>query len=120
MTSLQDEEAGGRALEPQMSMATRQYAGEKGYLDEDDKMIRQYDKDGDGVFTLEEAKSMARDFRGALTSREMYRKLLFAFGVLLVLSWAGNFGLTFASKCVYDLFLSYVIGIRVSSFVHMI
>lgn len=43
---------GGRVLEPQMSMATKRYAGKKGFLDDDDKIIRQYDKDGDGVFTL--------------------------------------------------------------------
>lgn len=80
-----------------MSMATKRIAGEKGYLDDDDKIIRQYDKDGDGNFTLEEVKSMAKDFRVALTSKEMYRKLLIACGVLLVVSWAGNFGLTYAT-----------------------
>jgi hypothetical protein len=97
MTSLQDEEVGGRALEPRMSTATKRYAGKKGFLDEDDKIIRQYDKDGDGVFTIEEAKGMAKDFRSALTSKEMYRKLLIGCGVLLVVSWAGNFGLIYAT-----------------------
>ena len=40
-----------------VSIATKRYAGEKGYLDEDDKIIRKYDKDGDGNFTIDEAKS---------------------------------------------------------------
>ena len=81
-----------------MSIATKRYAGEKGYLDEDDKIIRKYDKDGDGVFTIDDAKSMAADFRRALLSQEMYRKMLIGCGGLLVVSWAGNFGLTYASK----------------------
>lgn len=80
-----------------MSIATKRYAGEKGYLDEDDKIIRKYDKDGDGVFTIDDAKSMAADFRRALLSQEMYRKMLIGCGGLLVVSWAGNFGLTYAT-----------------------
>lgn len=56
---------------------------------------------------------MAKDFRGALTSKEMYRKLLIACGVLLIVSWAGNFGLTFASESSYDC-------TSIPSFVHMI
>ena len=81
-----------------MSVATMRYAGEKGYLDEDDKLIRKYDKDGDGKFTIEEAKAMAADFRSTLLSKKMYQKVIISMAVLVVVSWAGNFALTFASK----------------------
>ena len=89
-----------------VSIATKRYAGEKGYLDEDDKIIRKYDKDGDGIFTIDEAKSMAADFRRALVSQELFRKVIISMAVLLVVSWVGNFGLIFASKL---LFCSYLV-----------
>lgn len=90
-----------------MSIATKRYAGEKGYLDEDDKIIRKYDKDGDGVFTIDEAKSMAADFRRALLSQEMFRKVIISMAVLLVVSWVGNFGLIFASKLLFCSYLMF-------------
>jgi len=109
----------------EMSIATRRYAGEKGYLDEDDKIIRKYDKDGDGKFTIDEAKSMAADFRRALLSQEMFRKVIISMAVLLVVSWAGNFGLIFASKllfCSYLVFRWYIYVQNVSYviFVHIL
>lgn len=125
MTSLQDEtkitndEESANGLRPsalkQLSIATLRYAGEKGYLDEDDKIIRKYDKDGDGKFTIDEAKSMAADFRSTLLSKQMYQKVIIGMAVLLVVSWVGNFGLTFASKFHTVLFISYV---QMTSYYH--
>ena len=116
MTSLQDnnnakipqdeESMPTSSMNREMSIATRRYAGEKGYLDEDDKIIRKYDKDGDGNFTIDEAKSMAADFRSAIMSKELYQKVIVGMAVLLVVSWAGNFGLTFASKFLFCILCS--------------
>ena len=116
MTSLQDnnnakipqdeESMPTSSMNREMSIATRRYAGEKGYLDEDDKIIRKYDKDGDGKFTIDEAKSMAADFRSAIMSKELYQKVIVGMAVLLVVSWAGNFGLTFASKFLFCILCS--------------
>jgi len=109
-----------------MSIATKRYAGEKGYLDEDDKIIRKYDKDGDGVFTIDEAKAMAADFRSALLSKELYHKVIISMAVLLVVSWAGNFGLIFASKLLFCILyyvicnVSYVVLSRSYHHVHVL
>lgn len=118
MTSLQDDTKITNDEESEskrMSIATMRYAGEKGYLDEDDKIIRKYDKDGDGKFTIDEAKTMAADFRSTLLSKQMYQKVIIGMAVLLVVSWAGNFGLTFASKFHTVLFISYV---QMTSYYH--
>ena len=110
----------------EMSIASRRYAGEKGYLDEDDKIIRKYDKDGDGKFTIDEAKSMAADFRSALLSKQMYQKVIISMAVLLVVSWAGNFGLIFASKLLFCILyfvicnVSYVVLSRSYRHVHVL
>ena len=56
----------------EMSIATRSYAGEKGYLDEDDKIIRKYDKDGDGKFTIDETKST--DSHSALLLKDLHQR----------------------------------------------
>ena len=68
--------------------------------------IRKYDNDGDANFTIDERKSMPADFRRALVSQELFRKVIISMAVLLVVSWVGNFGLIFASKL---LFCSYLV-----------
>lgn len=82
----------------QLSVTSRNYDLKgKGFLDSEEQLVRKYDVDNDGVFTLEEAKMMAADLRGALLSKQQYRKLLVGCTVLLVVSWVGNFGLTYAT-----------------------
>ena len=122
----QDEESMPTSSKRNMSIATKRYAGEKGYLDEDDKIIRKYDKDGDGVFTIDEAKAMAADFRSALLSKELYHKVIISMAVLLVVSWVGNFGLIFASKLLFCILyyvicnVSYVVLSRSYHHVHVL
>eukprot|EP00578_Thalassiosira_sp_NH16_P002173 CAMPEP_0181137312 /NCGR_PEP_ID=MMETSP1071-20121207/33642_1 /TAXON_ID=35127 /ORGANISM="Thalassiosira sp., Strain NH16" /LENGTH=485 /DNA_ID=CAMNT_0023224065 /DNA_START=114 /DNA_END=1572 /DNA_ORIENTATION=- len=84
-------------LQTEMSFATRRYAGKKGYLDEDDKFVRKYDKDGDGDLDLEEVKAMARDLRTTISSKKILTKVIIAMAVFSVVSLMGNFGLTFVT-----------------------
>mmetsp|Transcript_44950 Transcript_44950/g.94311 ORF Transcript_44950/g.94311 Transcript_44950/m.94311 type:complete len:539 (+) Transcript_44950:124-1740(+) len=84
--------------EGELGAVSRRYdIGNKGFLDAEEQIVRAYDRDNDGVFTIAEAKQMASDLRFASMSRDQYRKLLKVCGALLVVSWAGNFGLTWAT-----------------------
>jgi len=84
-------------LQTEMSFATKRYAGKKGYLDEDDKFVRKYDKDGDGDLDLKEVKAMARDLRTTISSKKILTKVIIAMAVFSVVSLMGNFGLTFVT-----------------------
>jgi len=84
-------------LQTEMSFATKRYSGKKGYLDEDDKFVRKYDKDGDGDLDLEEVKAMARDLRTTISSKKILTKVIIAMAVFSVVSLMGNFGLTFVT-----------------------
>ena len=88
-------------LQVEMSFATKRYAGKKGYLNEDDKFVRKYDKDGDGDLDLEEVKAMARDLRTTISSKKILTKVIIAMAVFSVVSLMGNFGLTFVSKLLF-------------------
>lgn len=64
----------------ELSTMSRNYdIGNKGYLDDDEQMMREFDADGDGKFSLAEAKKMAHAIgtERALKEKETARKQLF-------------------------------------------
>jgi hypothetical protein len=79
------------------SFATRAYdRGKKGYLDDDEKLVRKYDANGDGQIDVSEVFKIVEDVREEKAQKVKYKKfmiwaVLFSFVVL-----AANFALTWA------------------------
>jgi len=79
----------------QISTASMAFdVGNKGFLDADEAIMRKHDTNNDGNLDINEIKQIAVEIREATSKKKMYKKYLMAACCLLLLSFLGNFGLT--------------------------
>lgn len=79
------------------SVATRAFdRGNKGYLDENEKLMRKYDEDGDGKMDISEVFKIVEDVRKETARGVKYKRYFFWSMFLTVVVLAGNFALTWA------------------------
>ena len=68
----------------------------KGHLSESERIIRKYDVNNDGEVTIRELKGIVRDLQKAKSGSKFYRKVASFVLVCFLVSFAGNFGLTWS------------------------
>jgi hypothetical protein len=57
------------------SVASRAFdRGDKGFLDEDEALVRKYDKNGDGVIDINEVYAIISDVRAERAKKIQYKK----------------------------------------------
>jgi len=79
----------------QISTASMAFdVGNKGFLDADEAIMRKHDTNNDGNLDINEIKKIAVEIREATSEKKLYKKYLMAACCLLLLSFLGNFGLT--------------------------
>jgi hypothetical protein len=80
-----------------LSIATRAYdRGHKGYLDEDEMLVRKYDENGDGKIDISEVFRIVHDVGKAKAEKLRYKRLFLLTAVFSTFLLAANFALTFA------------------------
>lgn len=80
-----------------MSVTSEQYdVGNKGYLDESEKILRSYDTNNDGQLDMNEMKKVVHDLTHNTKQKKTFRKYLYVASVALVLVCVCNFGLVWA------------------------
>ena len=80
-----------------MSTASKRFdVGNKGYLDADERIIRNYDRNNDGDLDLSELKHIIQDLRKEKVQKSTFKKLSLGSSALLVFVLLANFGLIWA------------------------
>lgn len=81
-----------------LSFASRAFdRGDKGYLDDIEQVVRDYDKDGDGKFSVEEVFSMASDIIDSRRKEEKLQKWILGGTLAFVLLLASVLGMTWTT-----------------------
>lgn len=71
--------------------------GGKGYLDEEEQMLRGYDANNAGSLSMREMKKIVRDLKNEQTSKRLFKWLAIFMFVGFLLSIGCNFALTYVS-----------------------
>jgi hypothetical protein len=80
------------------SVASRAFdRGDKGFLDEDEALVRKYDKNGDGVIDINEVYAIISDVRAERAKKIQYKKYFSVTLVVATVMLASIFGLTWAT-----------------------
>ena len=80
------------------SFATRAFdRGDKGFLDEDEALVRKYDKNGDGIIDINEVYAIIRDVRAERAKKIQYKRYLWVTLVVATVMLASIFGLTWTT-----------------------
>jgi hypothetical protein len=90
--------ASSKQLQRELSITSKRYdVGNKGYLDEEEQILRAYDTNGDGELDLVELKKIVGDLRSEQWQGRMLKKFLAGAAVCAVLVVLANFGLVWAT-----------------------
>lgn len=80
-----------------MSNASKKFdVGDKGYLDDEERLMRNYDTNDDGVLDLNELKAIIRDLKKERKEKSTFMKLGLGSSALLLIVLLANFGLIWA------------------------
>lgn len=90
--------SGLKKRDTRLSVISRKYdVGEKGYLDEEERIIRNYDTNNDGNIDMNELKKIVKDLREEKGQKIILKKVACAFAASLVLVFLCNFALVYAT-----------------------
>ena len=81
-----------------LSKISSQYdVGNKGYLDETEKVMRKYDTNNDGNLDNDELKKIVMDLQSNKHEKVIFKKVAWIAGAAVVVLLLGNFGLVWAT-----------------------
>lgn len=81
-----------------LSVVSSKYdVGGKGYLDEEERILRAYDTNNDGNLDMNELKKIVHDLRQVSNQKTLLRKILLYGSVTIVISILCNFALVWTA-----------------------
>ena len=87
-----------KAIKKHLSTTSKQYdEGGKGYLDEEEQMLRDYDTNNDGSLSINEMKKIVRNLKDEQSSKKLFKWLAMFMFIGFILSIGSSFALTYVS-----------------------